>query len=230
MFRKGPPPSPQTPRPTPSKESSLAQASRLCRKPSAMPKPKVLFICLGNSCRSIMAEALARHRCGDRWDAASAGINPLGFVAPETLTVLTEIGVSLAGLYSKGLEKFRPYGSIAFDQPIRPFSARAHPTGSHRQGAPPAGAGPLRMRSGYVPPEPGRYPSGDHPGTLPGGRARALMGRNSYCLRSHPTSRRGKGKGMRWSQARSSMFAAGCAGRTTGTGKQRTWGPYMRDG
>jgi protein-tyrosine-phosphatase len=71
-----------------------------------MPKPKVLFICLGNSCRSIMAEALARHRCGDRWDAASAGINPLGCVAPETLTVLTEIGVSLAGLYSKGLEKF----------------------------------------------------------------------------------------------------------------------------
>jgi arsenate reductase len=79
-----------------------------------MPKPKVLFICLGNSCRSIMAEALARHRCGDRWEAASAGINPLGFVAPETLTVLTEIGVSLAGLYSKGLEKydFTEYGLL----------------------------------------------------------------------------------------------------------------------
>ncbi len=71
-----------------------------------MPKPKVLFICLGNSCRSIMAEALARHRCGDRWEAASAGINPLGFVAPETLEVLAEMGVSPAGLYSKGLEEF----------------------------------------------------------------------------------------------------------------------------
>jgi len=71
-----------------------------------MPKPKVLFICLGNSCRSIMAEALARHRCGDRWEAASAGINPLGFVAPETLTVLAEMGVSLAGLHSKGLDNF----------------------------------------------------------------------------------------------------------------------------
>jgi protein-tyrosine-phosphatase len=71
-----------------------------------MPKPKVLFICLGNSCRSIMAEALARHRCGDRWETASAGINPLGFVAPATLKVLTEIGVSPAGLYSKGLENF----------------------------------------------------------------------------------------------------------------------------
>ena len=71
-----------------------------------MSKPKVLFICLGNSCRSIMAEALARHRCGDRWEAASAGLNPLGFVAPETLTVLAEMGVSLAGLRSKGLEAF----------------------------------------------------------------------------------------------------------------------------
>jgi arsenate reductase (thioredoxin) len=70
-----------------------------------MPKPKVLFICLGNSCRSIMAEALARHRCGDRWDAASAGINPLGFVAPETIEVLAEMGVSPAGLYSKGLDE-----------------------------------------------------------------------------------------------------------------------------
>jgi protein-tyrosine-phosphatase len=70
-----------------------------------MPKPKVLFICLGNSCRSIMAEALARHRCGDRWEAASAGINPLGFVAPETIVALAEMGVSPAGLYSKGLNE-----------------------------------------------------------------------------------------------------------------------------
>ena len=71
-----------------------------------MPKPKVLFICLGNSCRSIMAEALARHRCGDRWEAASAGLNPLGFVAPETLKVLAEMGVSPVGLHSKGLGGF----------------------------------------------------------------------------------------------------------------------------
>jgi protein-tyrosine-phosphatase len=71
-----------------------------------MTKPKVLFICLGNSCRSIMAEALARHRCGDRWEAASAGLNPLGFVAPETLEVLAEMGVSPAGLRSKGLGEF----------------------------------------------------------------------------------------------------------------------------
>jgi len=68
--------------------------------------PKVLFICLGNSCRSIMAEALARHLCGDRWAAASAGLNPLGWVAPETMAALAEVGVSTAGLRSKGLEEF----------------------------------------------------------------------------------------------------------------------------
>jgi protein-tyrosine-phosphatase len=71
-----------------------------------MAKTKVLFICLGNSCRSIMAEAITRHRCGDRWEAASAGLSPLGFVAPETLEVLAEMGVSVAGLRSKGLREF----------------------------------------------------------------------------------------------------------------------------
>jgi protein-tyrosine-phosphatase len=70
-----------------------------------MVKPKVLFICLGNSCRSIMAEALTRHLCGERWDAASAGLNPLGRVAPETKEVLTEMGVDTEGLRSKGLEE-----------------------------------------------------------------------------------------------------------------------------
>jgi arsenate reductase len=71
-----------------------------------MSKPKVLFICLGNSCRSIMAEALTRHRCGDRWEAASAGLDPLGWVAPETLAALAEVGVSTAALRSKGLNEF----------------------------------------------------------------------------------------------------------------------------
>jgi protein-tyrosine-phosphatase len=68
-----------------------------------MLKSKVLFICLGNSCRSIMAEALTRHLCGQRWEAGSAGLNPLGRVASETKAVLAEIGVDTANLRSKGL-------------------------------------------------------------------------------------------------------------------------------
>jgi arsenate reductase (thioredoxin) len=70
-----------------------------------MVKPRVLFICLGNSCRSIMAEALTPHLCGERWEADSAGISPLGWVAPETLEALAEMGVSPEGLRSKGLHE-----------------------------------------------------------------------------------------------------------------------------
>jgi protein-tyrosine-phosphatase len=72
----------------------------------AMPsdlKPTLVFICLGNSCRSIMAEALARHFYAAEVQALSAGLSPLGWVAPETLTVLEELPVSTAGLRSKGL-------------------------------------------------------------------------------------------------------------------------------
>jgi protein-tyrosine-phosphatase len=77
-------------------------------------KPKVLFICLGNSCRSIMAEALTRHLCGERWDVASAGLNPLGWVADETTAVLAEMGVDTEGLRSKGLPEInlQDYGLI----------------------------------------------------------------------------------------------------------------------
>jgi len=70
-----------------------------------MRQTGIVFICLGNSCRSIMAEALARHLFGEAVAAASAGLNPLGFIAPLTLKVLAEIGVSTAGLRSKGLEE-----------------------------------------------------------------------------------------------------------------------------
>lgn len=66
-------------------------------------KPRLAFLCLGNSCRSIMAEAMARHYYGDRVEAVSAGFSPLGWVAPETIVVLTELGVPTAGLTSKGL-------------------------------------------------------------------------------------------------------------------------------
>jgi protein-tyrosine-phosphatase len=62
----------------------------------------ILFICLGNSCRSIMAEALARQFFPDSVRIGSAGINPLGYVAEETLHVLAESGVATEDLWSKG--------------------------------------------------------------------------------------------------------------------------------
>ena len=54
----------------------------------------VLYICLGNSCRSIMAEALTRNFFPDSVKAGSAGINPLGFITPETIEVLAELGIA----------------------------------------------------------------------------------------------------------------------------------------
>ena len=63
----------------------------------------VLFVCYGNACRSIMAEALANHHWGDNLLVASAGLTALGHIPPETIHVLEEIGVSTSGLYSKGL-------------------------------------------------------------------------------------------------------------------------------
>jgi len=62
----------------------------------------VLFVCLGNSCRSIMAEALARDFFPESVKVGSAGIQPLGYIAENTLLVLAEAGISTQGLSSKG--------------------------------------------------------------------------------------------------------------------------------
>jgi protein-tyrosine-phosphatase len=74
----------------------------------------ILFICLGNSCRSIMAEALARQFFRDSVRVSSAGINPLGYVAQETLQVLAEAGAATEGLWSKGLTEIdcAPYALL----------------------------------------------------------------------------------------------------------------------
>lgn len=68
--------------------------------PSEQSKTRVLFLCIHNSCRSQMAEALLRHLAGDRFEAASAGIERRG-VHPMAIRALEEIGVETNGLYSK---------------------------------------------------------------------------------------------------------------------------------
>jgi protein-tyrosine-phosphatase len=66
---------------------------------------RVLFVCLGNSCRSPMAEAIARQTAADVMVAASAGTMALGFVAPPTLKVLEERGIKVEGLSSKPITR-----------------------------------------------------------------------------------------------------------------------------
>ena len=68
-----------------------------------MEKPCVLFLCTQNSARSQLAEALLRHRAGDRYRVCSAGIEP-GRVHPLTRRVLEEAGIDATGLEAKGLD------------------------------------------------------------------------------------------------------------------------------
>ncbi len=71
---------------------------------SLLPQ-RVLFICIGNACRSPMAEALARHLAPDAIDASSAGLVPLGYICPSTRTVLEEIDIFSARQESKPLRE-----------------------------------------------------------------------------------------------------------------------------
>ena len=66
---------------------------------------RVLFLCTGNSCRSQMAEALARQRSGGRVEAFSAGTDPKG-VHPLTLRALADVGVDASRQTSKHLRTF----------------------------------------------------------------------------------------------------------------------------
>jgi arsenate reductase (thioredoxin) len=64
---------------------------------------KLLFLCTGNSCRSQMAEGLARHYGGEWLEVYSAGTNPTA-LHPLTVEVMREIGIDITGQYAKGLE------------------------------------------------------------------------------------------------------------------------------
>ena len=68
-------------------------------------KKKVLFVCVGNACRSQMAEALARHFASDVIEPSSAGLSPLGYVTVPTAKVLNENGISCDGQTSKSLRE-----------------------------------------------------------------------------------------------------------------------------
>jgi len=61
----------------------------------------VLFLCTGNSCRSILAEATFNHLAPPGWRAMSAGSRPAGYVHPRSLALLTREGIPTEGLASK---------------------------------------------------------------------------------------------------------------------------------
>jgi arsenate reductase len=69
-------------------------------------KPRVLILCTGNSCRSHMAEGLLREAAGDLLEVHSAGSKPAGFVHPESIEVLREIGIDISSHTSKSMNEF----------------------------------------------------------------------------------------------------------------------------
>lgn len=64
----------------------------------------VLFLCTGNSCRSILGEATFNHLAPAGWHAMSAGSKPAGYVHPRSLALLAREGISTEGYHSKSWE------------------------------------------------------------------------------------------------------------------------------
>jgi len=96
-------------------------------------KKKILFLCTGNAARSQMAEGLARAFHGDDYDVVSAGSRPAGWVHPNAIEALAEIGIDIRDATSKSAEQFinEPFDivvtvcdSAAADCPLWPGAKR----------------------------------------------------------------------------------------------------------
>jgi len=67
---------------------------------------KILFLCMGNSCRSVMAEALISHLGQGRYKGWSAGSSPAGYVHPKAIETLKRHGIDPVAPQSKSWDVF----------------------------------------------------------------------------------------------------------------------------
>jgi arsenate reductase len=75
-------------------------------------KYRVLVLCTGNSARSQMAEGLINAQLADRFVAFSAGTRPAGYVHPQAIAALAEIGIDISRQRSKSVDEFK---GMSFD-------------------------------------------------------------------------------------------------------------------
>jgi arsenate reductase len=67
---------------------------------------KILVLCTGNSCRSIIAEGLINHLANGKYEAVSAGSHPAGYVHPKSIEVLKKHGIEMEEARSKSWDEF----------------------------------------------------------------------------------------------------------------------------
>lgn len=78
-------------------------------------KHNILFLCTGNSARSILGEAIANHYFGNRFNAYSAGSNPAGVVNPNSLELLQALKIPTDFARSKNWDEFAKDGAPQLD-------------------------------------------------------------------------------------------------------------------
>ena len=71
-----------------------------------MSKPKVIFLCTGNSARSQIAEGLLRALACEQFEVFSAGTEPKGRILPEVQNVMREVGINMSGQFSKSVVEY----------------------------------------------------------------------------------------------------------------------------